>query len=86
MGVILLAPEHEGSHLVWVAVPEEAETGGLGESPAQSLTISHLSGGWGGAAAPVWEAERTGTPFPREAGFSFSASEVGLEFQAPLTG
>lgn len=24
---------HQGSHLVWIAVPEEAETGGPGEIP-----------------------------------------------------
>lgn len=59
---------------------------GPGGEPSIVPRDLHLSGAWGGAAAPVWEAERTGTPFPREAGFPFSAGEVGLEFQAPLTG
>lgn len=46
----------------------------------------NLSGGWRGAAAPVWKAERLGTPFPRETGSPSSAGEVGLESQAPLIG
>lgn len=59
---------------------------GPGGEPSTDPHDLHLSEGQGGTGAPVWEAERMRNPFPREPGFPFSAGEVGLEFQAPLTG